>query len=471
MMIAYFATGVICTALILLFRRKTLSMVLAGLFLAIQLGITLWIIMNRGRLVSVFFELDELAVMFVSILFLLALFMFYHSSRLLNQCNSASCSIYHAGFIALVTSLTGVYTSANLTVSWVFLEATTLSVAALIYHNRTMRALEATWKYVFISSVGIALAYIGILFVSLTLKSTPSADMSFTSLGTALQQANPLYLKLAFLFVLIGYSAKMEIFPLYTIGIDANYVAPAPASAFISTAMVNAGFISIFRLYKVYALTPVAAWSRHVMVLTGVVSVAIAAIYMLRVKNYKRMFAYSTVEHMGLAAIGLGIGGAGIVAAILQVLIHSFAKSAVFFQLGQAHKILKTYRIGKTGGYMQIHPAGAIALLTATIVLTAIPPSGLFVPEWLLFSHMAVAGKWVLFALVVALLTLVIYGMYSRILPLLYVENERTYVDGRYVISSETGTQYFLLAITIAMCFIHPDFLYQLIYRAAGISL
>ena len=138
--------------------------------------------------------------------------------------------LYNISLMLLCTSATGVYFANNVAVTWIFLEATTLCTAGLVYHRRNRRSLEATWKYVFVCSLGIAVAYLGILLLSTV---TAGGELSYANLVRTVASGNPLYLKIAFLFILVGYSCKMEIFPLYTIDVDANFAAPAPASAVI----------------------------------------------------------------------------------------------------------------------------------------------------------------------------------------------------------------------------------------------
>jgi hydrogenase-4 component F len=426
---------------------------------------------NLGKNELDLFIIDDAAILFSFLLCVISLAMFYYSKEIFEAEKKRKTKSFGAGFMALVASITGVYCASNITVSWIFLEATTLSVAALIYHNRTVRALEATWKYVFVTSIGIALAYIGILFISLTFKHSEGMNMSYENLSHILAFANPLYLKLAFLFVLIGYSAKMEIFPLYTIGIDANYVAPSPVSALISTAMVNAGFISIYRVYKAFAFTSVASWAGNIMILTGILSLIIAAVYLLRVKNFKRMFAYSTLEQMGMVSIGMGIGGNALIAAIFLVFLHSFVKSGIFFQLGQAHKILKTYRIGKTGNYFNLNPAGGLVILLGTIVLVAIPPSGMFIPEWILFSTLVAKGDWTLFISIALLLCVILYGIFSKVLPLLFTKVDEPYNFTGRIYKRESIIQFIFLFVCFSFCFFRPAFFTELIGRIADLGL
>jgi hydrogenase-4 component F len=233
MLTIYFIVVAILILSCVLIRIRNASHFLTGIFLVLQIFLTLWMCNNLGKKEIGLFLIDDTAILFSLLLCLVSLATYYYSKKAFEVENNRRIKSYGAGFIALVASITGVYCASNITVSWIFLEATTLSAAVLIYHNRTIRALEATWKYVFITSIGIALAYIGILFLSLTFKNNVGMDLSYVNLSNMMPSANPLYLKLAFLFVLIGYSAKMEIFPLYTIAIDANYVAPSPVSALI----------------------------------------------------------------------------------------------------------------------------------------------------------------------------------------------------------------------------------------------
>ena len=158
--------------------------------------------------------------------------------------------------------------------------------------------LEAAWKYVFVCSTGIAMAYLGILLLA---AATKCESLSYEAVAAAAAGGNALYLKTAFLLILCGYSCKVELFPLYTVGVDANFAAPSPASALISTGLVNAGFLAVLRVYRILAATEVFPWVRSVLLVVGVLSLAIGALFLRRTNNYKRFLSYSTVENMGIA--------------------------------------------------------------------------------------------------------------------------------------------------------------------------
>ncbi|MDP4209827.1 MAG: proton-conducting transporter membrane subunit [Bacteroidota bacterium] len=469
MILYYFIASILIIAGALLSRNKTLTALLAGGFIAGQAVFTAYMLDNRNLTELGYFTFDSTAIILMILLSVLSIATFYHGLVYLKDEQTENFNIYHAGFIALIASITGVYLANNIMVTWIFLEATTLSVAALIYHHRTIRTLEATWKYVFICSTGIALAYVGILLLGISIKGVPGADLSYQSLTHTVVHTDPVYLKLAFIFLLIGFSAKMEVFPLYTIGIDANYVAPAPVSAFISTALVNAGFCAIFRVFKIFTNSAVASWTNGVLIITGLISLLIVAGYMQRVKNFKRLFAYSTVENMGLVLLAIGMGGIGYYAAFLHIVLHSLTKSSLFYQMGQAHKILQTYKIFKTGSYLKLYPVGALVLLLGLIVITAIPPSGMFVSEVLIFKSMFAGNNWWIFIVTALLLCFVIYGMSTKVLLMIFTPLEKEIQHPVKVNPFQSMSQYILLGVVIWFCFSQPAFLVELLTDAAKI--
>ena len=321
----------------------------------------------------------------------------------------------------LTTAITGVYFARNIAVTWIFLEATTLCAAGIVYHRRTAQALEATWKYIFVCSVGIATAYLGILLLA---AATKCETLSYEAVAEAASSGNPLYLKTAFLLILSGYSCKLELFPLYTVGIDANFAAPAPASALISTGLVNAGFLALLRVYKLLAETEVFPWVKSVLLLVGVLSLVVGALFLRRTNNYKRFLSYSTVENMGIAAIGLGIGGIGVWAALFHVFCHTLVKSSLFLQMAVVRQVYGSYRINRIGDYIRINPTGAVGLLVGMAVLLAFPPSPFFVSEVMLFRETIAGGRWWVAGTVLLLLCIVIYSVCYRIVKLCYQPNQ-----------------------------------------------
>jgi hydrogenase-4 component F len=363
----------------------------------------------------------------------------------------------------LIGAITGVYFANNIAVTWILLEATTLCSAGIIYYRHSEDALEATWKYLFVCSTGIAVAYLGILLLSAAADNT---SLNYTEMRNLISEGNPLYLKVAFLLILTGYSCKMEIFPLYTIGVDANFAAPAPASALISTGLVNAGFLAIFRIYSLYADTAIFDWVRHVMLIIGVMSLVVGALFLRRTNNYKRFLSYSTVENMGIVAIGLGIGGVGVWAAIFHTICHTFIKSSLFLQIAVVRQIYNGYRINRIGDYININKVGAIGLLLGMIAVLAFPPSPLFISELKILSQTVIAGDWWLTIAITVIMCIVIYSVCQRFVKLCYQSNQ----DELHLSKLNRRLSYSalsLLLVALVLGLWQPDFLLTLIDNIA----
>lgn len=464
MLLFYFIISSLIGLAIFFFRIKAVAKSLTILFSAVNLVFVGYCWMNIGKTELDYFTIDKISVLLLSILAILTVTTVYHGFIYLKNEEPKRYNMYHSALIGLIVFMSGAYLANGITVVWVFVEATTLAVALLIYHDRTAASLEATWKYVFVCSIGIALAYIGILFLGLTLSGGESLNLSFNSLSKVISLADPLYLKIAFIFVLVGYSTKMGLFPMHTVTIDAHSVSPAPISAFISTTLMNVGFLAIFRVYILFSTTSILSFMNNALILSGVLSILIASGYMLKAKHNKRMLAYSSLENMGIVAIAVGIGGIGYYAAILHILLHSFTKAGLFYQMGQSYKVMGTYNLDNSGNYMKLFPAGGVVLLLGLICITAIPPSGLFISEFLLFKAMAIKGNYILLIAISFLLCFVLYALTTRIMHILFSEPRKAVINTEVKIGFvQTISQFILFGIVIYLCFIQPQFIKDLI--------
>ena len=424
-MLAYIILSLLLAVAPLAVRSERATNIIAGLFWVVQVA-AIALLLGLGqvdRVMLTIFRADTLAVVFHLLLTVVLGFSLLFSSSYLKAENVSTNSYktYYTLLMLLSVAITCVYYSHNVAMTWVFLEATTICSAGIIYHREFKQSLEATWKYIFVCSTGIAMAYLGILLLSTVAE---HGSLDYTALQEVISKGNPLYLKVAFLLIVVGYSCKMEIFPLYTVGVDANYAAPAPASAFISTALVNAGFISIYRIYSLYASTEVFVWARHLLILIGILSLAVGAMFLRRTNNYKRCLSYSTVENMGIVAIGMGIGGIGLWAAVFHVMSHTLVKSSVFYQVGIMRHIYDSYSINRIGNYMNNNRVGAIGFIVGTLVLLAFPPSPLFVSEVMIFTEIVSGGSWWLLLAMLVLMCVVIYSIWGRTLRLGYHSNQ-----------------------------------------------
>ena len=391
MLLYILIVAAVCLTGVALGRRREWVPVYASLFFVALVGVVACVATRLDTTHWGFFTFDRLGVTYLGLMSLVGLLVVWRSVRYLDTESLRHLKIYYGSLVLLALTLVGVYLSNNVAVTWIFLEATTLATAGLTYHRRTGRALEATWKYLFVSSVGIAIAYLGVLLLA-----TASPDtLSYEGVTQAVSEGgNPLYLRLAFLFILVGYSTKLELFPLFTVGVDANHASPAPSSAFISSALVGGGFVALLRVYKIMEASGEIAWVRGVLAVVAVLSVVASAVYLGRTGNYKRLLAYSTVEHSGIAVLGLALGGVGVVAAVLHSLGHTLTKAVLYLQMSVVGRVAGTYRVGRVGGYWAVDRIGGAVLLMASVALVALPPSLLFRSEFLIFSGLVQTPKW-----------------------------------------------------------------------------
>ncbi len=449
-------------------RNQSVRILLLILFLLIQTAITIYGYIHINEETLGYFKYDSLGNIFMFVLTILSYTTIYHSYIYLQRRidNSRSQSLYFTALIMLILAMTSVYFSSHLGLMWVFIELTTLSVSLLIYHERTPLSLEATWKYVFICTIGITLTFIGIIFLSISIIDAERINFSFSALQNQLQHVNLFWLKLAFLFMIIGFCTKMGLFPMHTAAIDAHSVAPPPISAFISTTLMNVGFVAIFRIYSLFAHTAIHIWTNHVLLLCGILSVIVSAAYLLKVNHIKRMSAYSSIEHMGLAAIGLASGGIGYIAAIFHMVLHSFVKASLFYHLDQFHHHFNTYILSKTGNYFNRNLPGAIVMLFIFTGIIAMPPSGLFITELWIFKALVSSHHYVILILTMTFLTVAIYCLSKSFLHILFNQSKDLNPEIVKIKPVETYTQYVLMAMVVYLGLNPPGFLIDLMHEA-----
>ncbi|MGV8096156.1 MAG: proton-conducting transporter membrane subunit [Mangrovibacterium sp.] len=416
-----------------------------------------------------FFSPDPLGVLMLLTISVVSIPAFWHGYRYIatHEETPKSRGIFFAAMVMLISACSVAYIANHIAVIWIFTELTTLSASALIYHHRNIRALEGVWKYVFLCAISITFIYIGILFLSLSLKDAGIEDLSFDSLYANASKLNPFWLKLAFLFIFTGFTAKLGLVPMYTAGIDAKDKAPAPAGALLASVLMNVGFIGIYRFYAVFSRTSLLSWASTVMIIAAVLSVFVATVYMTRIKNIKRMFAYSGIEHMGLVVLGLAVGGIGIYAAVLHIVLHSFIKPSLFFQFNQIYRVYQSKSIYDAGNYFKYNKAGAIAILLGFFSATAMPPSGLFVSEFMIFQSLFEAHHILLLLVVLLLLTMIIWGFGSNIFKLLFTPPVRINEEQIPRINPwESLSQYLLPALAVYLAYAPPALFVTLLQGA-----
>lgn len=287
---------------------------------------------------------------------------------------------------------------------WVALEATTLSSASLIFFDRSPRSLEAAWKYLILCSVGIALALAGTFFLALALPPDAEGSLLLDHLLAMAPAMSVPWLKTAFLFLLVGYGTKMGLAPMHTWLPDSHAEAPSPVSALLSGALLNCAFLGILRAYQIASQAGQASFAGGPLIVLGLVSMGTAAAFMIRQPDYKRLLAYSSVEHMGILAVGLGLGSSrAAFGALLHAVNHSVAKALLFFVAGSILLLYHSKNAADVTGLGKRSPIAASLWVVGFLAITGTPPFGLFVSELtVLFAalgggHTVVAGLYLLF--------------------------------------------------------------------------
>src|SRR3989344_359266 len=259
--------------------------------------------------------------------------------------------------------------------AWIFIEATTLSTAFLISFYNKPSAIEGAWKYLIINSVGILLAFFGtLLFFSSTGSLASDGFISWHLLAINATNFNPLIIKVAFIFIFIGYGTKVGFAPMHTWKPDAYSKAPAPIGALFSGALLPVAFAVILKFKMITDIVVGPSFSQNLFIIFGLLSIVIAATIMFVSRNYKRLLAYSSIENAGIIAIGFGFGGLGIFAAMLHMIYHSFLKSALFFLSGNFLLKYNSAKITAIRGALNVVPITAILFLTGFFAITGAPP-------------------------------------------------------------------------------------------------
>lgn len=338
--------------------------------------------------------------------------------------SNSSEAVFTGCFLAFLSTMTLVMMAGHMGLLWIAMEATTLASAPLIYFHRHHRSLEATWKYLLICSVGIALALLGTLFLAVAyLHAGPrTLSLLIADLVQPQSQPNLLWLKAAFLFLFVGYGTKMGLAPLHTWLPDAHSEAPSIVSALLSGTLLNCAFLGILRVHQVCVASGLGGFSREIFILFGLLSMIVAALFIVRQTDYKRMLAYSSIEHMGILAVGVGLGGLGTFGALLHLINHSLSKGALFLTAGNILAVYKTKSVPDVRGMIARIPASGILWLAGFLSIAGSPPSGTFMSELVVVRAALQQGRIGVLIIFLATLLWVFMNMASIFMEMIFGE-------------------------------------------------
>jgi hydrogenase-4 component F len=297
---------------------------------------------------------------------------------------------YHAMYQIMLFGMSLALAAQNVGVMWVAVELATLTTVVMVGIYRTHEAIEAAWKYFILGSVGIALALFGTILVYLAAQPVIGEGlraMSWLLLVANASKFDPALLNLAFVFLLLGYGTKVGLAPLHAWLPDAHAEGPTPISAVLSGLLLNVALYAVLRFKVVMAANARAIAPGPLLITMGLTSVVFAAFMLYRRRDIKRMFAYSSIEHMGIIAFAFGMGGPlANFAGLLHMTMHSLTKSAIFFAVGHVAQAKGTQKLADMGGLTVTHPALGWGLVLGVIAILGVPPMGVFMSEFLVVS-------------------------------------------------------------------------------------
>lgn len=300
---------------------------------------------------------------------------------------------------------------------WMAVEATTIASAPLIYFNRNRLSIEATWKYLMICSVGIALAMLGMLFIAYAaLGSGSPVSLHFDILMGEAQLLSKPWLHAGFVFLLVGFGTKMGLAPLHSWKPDAYGEAPGLVGALLAGGLTSVAFLAILRGVQLMTIAGDGAMARQAMLGMGLFSLLLAAIFMVRQPDIKRLLAYSSVEHMGILAIGVGIGGLATFGAMLHLINNALAKGGLFLAAGNIQRAYDSKQLSEVRGAIVTLPISGTLFLAGFLAITGSPPFGPFLSEFTILRGIFASDRLVIGLLVLLSLATVFIGMGATVL-------------------------------------------------------
>jgi hydrogenase-4 component F len=347
-------------------------------------------------------------------------------------CRQGSCSqrrmrLYHSMFQAFMFTMLLALSTNNLGVLWVAVEGATLATVMLVSLYRTPEAVEAAWKYFILCGVGIAQALFGtvlVYFAAQHVVGNPEQGLNWTTLYMHAVELSPTVMSIAFVFLLVGYGTKVGLVPLHQWLPDAHSEGPTPMSAVLSGLLLNVALYAVVRLKMLTdgALVQTAHphLAGHLLMGFGLLSFLVAGLFLHRQRDIKRMFSYSSVEHMGLATFAFGIGGPlATFGALLHMLVHSLTKSAIFVTVGHATHIAGTQSIEHIRGLIRTQPAVGWGLLFGVAAIAGFPPFGVFASEFLVLTATMQSWPWLTPSLLIGL-GIAFAGLFRHLHPMVY---------------------------------------------------
>lgn len=401
--------------------RGVLLIGIAALHLALVLS--LWVAPGH-QVLDGWLADDALGRMILSLTSILFLALSHYAVGYLREGNPRGGRAFVSCMLGFLSAATLVAISHHFALLWIGMETTTLAVAPLIYHSHDRRSLEAVWKYLVLSSVGIAFALLGVFLLA---TSQPSAGagrpLVLDDMVAHAHALDPMWLRAAFVFILIGFGTKMGLAPMHSWKPDTYGEAPSLVGGLMAGALTSCAFLGLARVVSVCFAAGQEGFVRPPLIGFGLISLVVATAFIIGQADIKRLLGYSSIEHMGLLVLALGLGGVGAYGAVLHALNNGIAKAMVFLAVGNVVLATGTSTADRIRGLLRRMPVSGVLLVIGLFAVTGSPPFGMFISEFTIISAAIAAYPWIA-AVVIVLLSIIFVGIAAMILEMVYGSHE-----------------------------------------------
>lgn len=362
--------------------------------------------------------------------------------------------IYVACMLVFLATMTLAVSTTHIGILWIAIESTTLASAPLIYYRQNKHSLEAAWKYLLICSVGIAIALLGLFFVAASAKGT-GTELSLASLISHAKLLDQKLLRIGFILVMIGFGTKMGLAPFHNWLPDAHSEAPSPISALLSGTLLNCALLGILRFYQICMHAGLGDFACRLFVVFGLISLFTSAVFITRQRDYKRMLAYSSIEHMGIISLGIGIGAN--FASILHIVGHSLTKALLFLTAGNILILYRTKSASEVNGLLKTSTPTGVLFLIGSLAIVGSPPFLPFISEFLILQKGILDGHYIIMSLYLLFLGIIFVSM-SKIVLGMVQGKQRELIWGELP-KTMVVPQIFLAIAVLMMGFYIPHYI------------
>lgn len=439
-------------------RKRPIIILICGLFNLVY-GIYIFQYVNSSLLPG-YIKFDSIGKIIYLTYSILFFSLSVYASNYLKMRSDRGNKIFIISMMANLLAAQFACMAQDFGILWASMEAATLFVTPLIYFNKTKFSIEATWKFILLTSTGIAVALLGTYMLGFTaLQTDGHGTINFLKLQTIVPRMDTKWLFFSSLFMVIGYASKIGLVPFHWWKPDSYGEAPGLIGGLLSGGLVSLAALCLLRIYQILSKSEVLAYISHILLILGILSLAMTAILIVNQKDLKRLLAYSSIEHVGIIAVGLGIGKMAIFGSLLHIVFNTIAKGILFLNAGDIQRIYGDKKISNISGLMSVSPAIGSIFILGLFAAAGSPPFGLFISEFYIFLYGFKYGYSAVTLTVIILLGFIFIGLIRAGINIAYgaqsTDNKqfKEFKPTKIMLLSEL----FLLAILLIPLFYFPQ--------------